>query len=125
MGTPLGSGPGSRLELTSEFQDWFRTEIVPAIAQELLAAILPRLDQFAPALEGPPLPRPGNSKKSRDTVPLQKLLLTKREAAHLLSVSLRTIENQISWKQLAVRRIGRRVLIPFSQLERFAQRDHP
>jgi excisionase family DNA binding protein len=49
-----------------------------------------------------------------------KLLLTKKDVATALSVSLRTVDNLISRKELPVKRIGRRVLVPFSALVRFA-----
>jgi excisionase family DNA binding protein len=55
----------------------------------------------------------------------QRLLLTKRDAAFLLSVSLRTIDNLIASKRLAVRRIGRRSLIPRQSVELLAKRDCP
>ena len=56
--------------------------------------------------------------------PNSKLLVTKRDAASALSVSVRTIENLIRGKELAVRKIGRRTLIPAASLEAFARRDH-
>jgi len=52
------------------------------------------------------------------------LLVSKRDAARLLSVSLRTVENLIARKQLFARRIGRRVLISRTTLEAFARRGH-
>jgi excisionase family DNA binding protein len=39
----------------------------------------------------------------------------------MLSLSARTIDNLISTKQISVRRIGRRVLIHHSTLEKFAR----
>jgi excisionase family DNA binding protein len=53
------------------------------------------------------------------------ILVSKKAAATLLSVSLRTIENLIGAKELSVRRIGRRVLIPHASLVQFAKADHP
>ena len=53
-----------------------------------------------------------------------KLLLTKREAAGTLSVSVRTIDNLISAGALQPRRIGKRVLFARRTLEEFARRDH-
>jgi excisionase family DNA binding protein len=53
-----------------------------------------------------------------------KLLVSKREAASALSVSVRTVENLIRRKELLARKIGRRTLIPLSALESFARRDH-
>lgn len=52
------------------------------------------------------------------------ILVSKRNAARQLSVSLRTIDNLIAFKEIRVRRIGRRVLIPRKALEEFARGDH-
>ena len=49
-----------------------------------------------------------------------RILYSKREAATLLSVSLRTFENLIAAKRLPVCRIGRRVLISQEALATFA-----
>ncbi len=54
----------------------------------------------------------------------EKVLYTKREAAQLLSVSLRTIDYLIFSQQLPARRIGRRVLVHRDSIEQFALRDH-
>jgi excisionase family DNA binding protein len=54
----------------------------------------------------------------------EPLLISKRTAASMLGLSLRTLENIISVKELPVRRIGRRCLIERQALERFARRDH-
>ncbi len=53
-----------------------------------------------------------------------KYLLSRREAAQSLSISLRTLDSLIAAGKLTVRRIGRRVLIEPAELERFAQRSH-
>jgi excisionase family DNA binding protein len=53
------------------------------------------------------------------------LLVSKRDAAALLSLCLRSIDNLIMRKELPCRRIGKRVLIPYSALVAFARRDHP
>jgi excisionase family DNA binding protein len=55
---------------------------------------------------------------------MAKLLFSKRETADALGVSLRTVDNLISRKELAVRHVGRRVLVPFDTLQQFAKRDH-
>ncbi len=52
------------------------------------------------------------------------LLVSKREAASLLGICARTVENLIARKELPCRRIGRRTLIPFAALQQFAKRDH-
>ena len=54
----------------------------------------------------------------------EKLLYTKREAAQLLSISVRSLDYLIFNGQLAARRIGRRVLVPRDALEQFARLDH-
>jgi len=53
-----------------------------------------------------------------------KLLFSQKDAARVLGVSLRTLQNLILCKELPARRIGRRVLIHRKDLEAFARRDH-
>ena len=60
----------------------------------------------------------------RDKAGHHPLLVSKRHAAELLSLCLRTIDNLIAAKQFPCRRIGRRVLIPYNALVAFARRDH-
>ena len=57
--------------------------------------------------------------------PTEKLAVDIREAAHLLSVCPRTIQNYIRAKMLPARKIGRRVVIPVRALENFLRTDHP
>jgi excisionase family DNA binding protein len=54
----------------------------------------------------------------------ESILLSKRNSAAMLGLSIRTLENLINRKELPVRRIGRRCLIERQALERFARRDH-
>jgi excisionase family DNA binding protein len=54
----------------------------------------------------------------------ETILISKRDAAKALSISLRTLDNLISAKEITVRRVGRRCLIPRKALEEFARRDH-
>jgi hypothetical protein len=42
----------------------------------------------------------------------------------MLGVCVRSIDNYIAEKALPCRRLGRRVLIPYSALVTFARRDH-
>jgi excisionase family DNA binding protein len=56
---------------------------------------------------------------------MENILLSKKSAASLLSISVRTLENLVSAKELEVKRIGRRVVISRLALEDFARRDHP
>ena len=68
------------------------------------------------------------SKKSPTKVGLptdDKLLVGRQEAAELLSISQRALDYLVANKQLQVRRIGTRVLIPRSELHRFVRGDHP
>jgi excisionase family DNA binding protein len=51
------------------------------------------------------------------------LLVSKRDAAELLSLCVRTIDNLIATKRLPSRRIGKRVLIPYAALVHFARHD--
>jgi excisionase family DNA binding protein len=53
-----------------------------------------------------------------------KLAVSTREAAQMLSVSPRTIQNYISAKLLQARKIGRRTVIPVRALEAFLRTDH-
>lgn len=54
---------------------------------------------------------------------MERLLLSKREAAEALGCSVRTIENMIARKQLASRRLGKRRMIPYAALAQLAKRD--
>jgi excisionase family DNA binding protein len=54
----------------------------------------------------------------------EQLLVSKRDAAAMLGLCVRTVEKLISLKELPSRRIGRRRLIEKTALERFARRDH-
>ena len=68
------------------------------------------------------------SKKSPTRVGLRtddKLLVGRQEAAELLSISQRALDYLVANKQIQVRRIGTRVLIPRSELHRFVRGDHP
>jgi excisionase family DNA binding protein len=54
----------------------------------------------------------------------EPLLVSKREAAALLSICVRSVDNYIAKKELQCRRVGRRVLIPYTAVVAFARRDH-
>ena len=69
----------------------------------------------------PPRKEPGRASVSVD----EKLLVSRQEAAAVLSISQRALDYLVANKQLQVRRIGSRVLIPRSELLRFARADHP
>lgn len=55
----------------------------------------------------------------------ERLLVCKREAAALLSISPRALDYLIANKQITTRRIGSRVLIPMAELQKFSRADHP
>ncbi|MGC1422119.1 MAG: helix-turn-helix domain-containing protein [Terracidiphilus sp.] len=60
------------------------------------------------------------------TVPPQaKLLVSREEAAQLLSISVRGVDYLVADKRLSARRIGTRVLIPIEDVRKFARSDHP
>ena len=56
--------------------------------------------------------------------PPQKILFSKKEAAYLLSISLRKLDYLIAQRQLVVRKIGTKVLIPKTALIEFSKGDH-
>jgi hypothetical protein len=66
----------------------------------------------------------GTSEKSNDEYQQPKLLYTKREAAQLLSFSMRSIDYFSTNREIASRRVGRLVLIHGDAIEQFAQRGH-
>jgi excisionase family DNA binding protein len=57
-------------------------------------------------------------------IQIEKLAVNIREAARLLSVSPRTIQNYLAAKVLPARKIGRRTVIPVRALEAFLRSDH-
>lgn len=57
--------------------------------------------------------------------PEDKLLVSREEAAQLLSISQRGLDYLVSSKRLLTRRIGGRVLIPVAELRKYARCDHP
>lgn len=50
----------------------------------------------------------------------EQILLSKRQAAQVLSISVRTLDKLILSRKLPTHKIGRRVLILRSSIERFA-----
>jgi excisionase family DNA binding protein len=51
---------------------------------------------------------------------MEPLLLGRKEAAAALGICLRMLDYMIASGDVAIRRVGRRVLIPRAELERFA-----
>jgi excisionase family DNA binding protein len=52
-----------------------------------------------------------------------RLLYTREDAAQQLSISVSTLDRLIGSKQLAARRIGRRLLVPHVELLKLSRRD--
>ena len=70
----------------------------------------------------------GDIRKPPGTVemsPKDKLLVSRGEVAHLLSISERSVDYLVATKRLSARRIGTRVLIPMEEVRRFSRSDHP
>jgi excisionase family DNA binding protein len=57
--------------------------------------------------------------------PENKLLVSREEAAQLLSISQRALDYLVASKRLPTRKIGGRVLIPMGDLRKYARCDHP
>ena len=57
--------------------------------------------------------------------PDAKLLVSREEAAQLLSISQRGLDYLIANRRLPTRRIGGRVLIPVADLRKYVRGDHP
>jgi excisionase family DNA binding protein len=53
-----------------------------------------------------------------------KLLFSKKSAAAMLDLSVRTVDYLLASGELEYRKIGRKVLIPSQALTQFASRDH-
>jgi hypothetical protein len=53
------------------------------------------------------------------------LLVDRKTAAAMLSISTRGLDYLIAGKKLGTRRIGARVLVPTAELRRFVRGDHP
>jgi excisionase family DNA binding protein len=54
-----------------------------------------------------------------------KLAVSAPEAAAMLSLSLRSIQNYIAAKKIPARKVGKRTLILVSDLEEFLRKDQP
>ena len=63
--------------------------------------------------------------RERKEMLAERLAVGRIEAARLLSISLRTLDSLLARGELRGRRVGRRVLFPVEELERFLKRDHP
>jgi excisionase family DNA binding protein len=55
---------------------------------------------------------------------LLRLLLSKRDTAARLNISVRTLENLVAIGEIRPRRIGKRVLFELREISRFSRSDH-
>ena len=53
-----------------------------------------------------------------------RLLYSRKEAARQLSISIRSLDYLIAGKAFQTRRLGKKILIPHSELVRFARGSH-
>jgi len=65
-----------------------------------------------------------NAKHTVTPISAHLLLYDRKEAAHQLSISVRSLDYKIAAKQLDTRRIGKKVLVPYASLVRFASTNH-
>ncbi|WP_348269499.1 helix-turn-helix domain-containing protein [Edaphobacter paludis] len=65
----------------------------------------------------------GSDNRAGKSYKLKPLLVARKQAASLLGISLRALDYLTAEGRLKTRRIGGRVLIAYSELERFANRD--
>jgi hypothetical protein len=111
----------AQVESTCELP-YDRDGLVRAVRYDQDGARIPALPR--------PLPLPGvignihAAAAETGNQPLGKLLYDRKSAAHTLSISVRSLDYLIARKQLAFRRVGRKVLIPRGELLRFASKDH-
>jgi excisionase family DNA binding protein len=59
-----------------------------------------------------------------DSTPIQKFLYTRHEGCKSIGVSLRSLDYLISAGEIKIRRVGKKVLVPTSELAKFARADH-
>jgi excisionase family DNA binding protein len=55
---------------------------------------------------------------------IERLAVNRFEAARMLSISLRTLDALLAQGELRGRRVGRRVVFPIEELQRFLRKDH-
>jgi excisionase family DNA binding protein len=93
------------------------------------ASCLPPVHATRKARASDPKPTQKTAKRNLsvdgDISPNAKLLVSRREAAVIVSLSLRSIDGLLASKQLPFRKIGTRTLIPLAALQKFARADHP
>jgi hypothetical protein len=58
------------------------------------------------------------------TPELKKFLYSRKEASWSLGISTRSLDYLIGNKQLSTRKLGKKIMIPATELSRFARADH-
>ena len=53
-----------------------------------------------------------------------RMLYSRKEAAYQLCISERALDYLVSKKEIAVRRMGKKILIPHAELVKFSRKDH-
>ena len=53
-----------------------------------------------------------------------KLLYARKDVAHVLSISLRSVDHLIANGKLKTRKLGNRIMVTWAELSRFADNDH-
>jgi hypothetical protein len=52
---------------------------------------------------------------------IEKVLYSRKDAAFALSISIRSLDTLLASKKLATRRLGRKVMIPATEIQRIAR----
>lgn len=66
----------------------------------------------------------GNQMSALAAMAAPRMLYGRNEAAYQLCISTRALDYLIEKKELAVRRMGRKILIPHNELLKFSRKDH-
>ena len=62
---------------------------------------------------------------SKVATALEPVLLSRKQAAALLSISVRALDYLVQRGDIKTKRVGKRVLIHYDEIKRFARADHP
>lgn len=92
---------------------------VQAIVEGLRTLVLDELNHSSGKRENP------NREHAHPTSESPRHAVSVREAARLLSLSRRTLDNYIALKRIRVVRVGRRVLVPMTSVNEVARRGIP
>jgi hypothetical protein len=66
----------------------------------------------------------GIAQQPQIPLPPPRTLHSRNEAAYLLCLSTRALDYLIGKKELTVRRVGRKILVPHVELLKFSRKDH-